>query len=70
MKLADETISKFTVAQPTVHVPEGFEDYLLVTKNYQLHDNDNQNASEEVIWYWHCSYSFHYFFVYYGCPME
>jgi len=49
MKLADETISKFTVAQPTVHVPEGFEDYLLVTKNYQLHDNDNQNASEEVI---------------------
>jgi len=49
MKLADETISKFTLTQPTVHVPEGFEDYLLVTKNYQLHDNDNQNASEEVI---------------------
>ena len=49
LKLADETIGKFTLAQPTVHVPEGFEDYLLVKKNYQLHDNDTQSANEEVI---------------------
>ena len=49
MKLADEAIGKFTVAQPTVHVPKGFEDYLLVSKKYDLHDCNNNTANEEVL---------------------
>jgi len=51
MKLADEAIGKFTVAQPTVHVPKGFEDYLLVSKKYDLHDCNNNTANEEVLWF-------------------
>jgi len=49
MKLADETLSKFSQARPTIHVPEGFEDYLLFSKNYNLHDNNNHNAANEEV---------------------
>jgi len=48
LKLVDEAISKFTLARPVVRVPEGFEDFLLVNKNYRLHDYDNHSASEQV----------------------
>jgi len=49
LKQADEAIGRFTVAQPTVNVPEGFEDYLLVNKNYNLHAHDKHDANEEVM---------------------
>lgn len=49
LKKADETVGEFSLAQPTIHVPEGFEEYLLVNKNYQLHGTDEQDALEEEV---------------------
>jgi len=49
LKRADEAIDRFTVARPTVNVPEGFEDYLLVKKNYDLIDDDKQHDNEQVM---------------------
>jgi len=50
LKQADEAIGRFTVARPTVNVPEGFEDYLLVNNNYNLHDDDDaQDVDKQVM---------------------
>ena len=65
LQLADDTISKFSLAQPPVHVPAGFEDYLLVRKKYQLHDNNNQEAIEEVMYGLFNIYSYIYVLIIY-----
>jgi len=50
LKKADEAVGRFTLAHPTINVPEGFEDYLLVNKKYNLHTDDTQHANKQVIY--------------------
>jgi len=49
LKQADEAVGRFTLAQPTMNAPEGFEDYLLVNSNYKLHPDDTHDANEQVM---------------------
>jgi len=50
LKLAEEAFGKFTQAQHAVFVPEGFEDFVLVNKNYTVLSESNRDINDEVMW--------------------